>query len=145
MDIDGNGYANDLLMWSFRIDLNSLTDNGAVWLVKDIDRYTGTNDLENGTGTYAARWIGASTSDQIGNLDGEGYTINIVNLDNNAQANDLIIGTSLADINSVTNSGGLYVIRDAHNKVGSYSLANLDNFDYTWKFNYSNNNELYYI
>ncbi|MEK6821367.1 MAG: hypothetical protein AABY11_03135, partial [archaeon] len=121
VDVDGNGIANDLLLVSVNADANSGSNNGAVYLIKDVNSYSGSNIL-NSTSSYSARWFGASASDFLGSTVGSGSGAQLVNLDGNIVANDLILHSALASVDQ-TEDGVLYVIYDINTLSGDYNLA----------------------
>ncbi len=108
-DVNGDGYP-DLVFGSSYIDNNSRSYSGSVYvlfstLIDDVGATTGNNkDLATGTnynirydGAAAGDWLAGYSGVIIGDADGDGHP-------------DLVFGTSLADNNSRTNSGALYML-----------------------------------
>lgn len=111
VNIDNNSYANDLVLVSINADINSKTDAGAVWLVRDIDKMSGAFDLSS-TLAYAIRWNGSAASNRIGYPQTVGSGVQVVDLDGNGYTNDLLINGVLANIGGTNGAGVLYTILD---------------------------------
>ncbi|MBS3061044.1 MAG: trypsin inhibitor-like cysteine-rich domain-containing protein [Candidatus Diapherotrites archaeon] len=127
---DGGAYPNDLVLASPNADVNGITNAGAVYLILNVDAVTGANDLNNPS-DYSVAWFGASTSDYFGS-DNSGRSIQVASIDENGTANDLIITAFYADVNSKTNNGAVYLIKNAGSLSGTRGMGNLDNFDVRW-------------
>lgn len=125
-DLDGNGSANDLLIVSSLADYNKFVDNGAIYMILDANTRVADQNLGL-PANVTATWAGAIDKDYLGaGLRNAGVTI--ANLDNNAQANDLIITAPTASVNLKNQSGGVYIIQDANAVRGSKTLANKDSY-----------------
>ncbi|MBM3281802.1 MAG: hypothetical protein FJY86_00475 [Candidatus Diapherotrites archaeon] len=136
VNLDGNATANDLIIIGDAVDSNGLANAGAVYLIRDINAKPGTFDLNNGN-VFNARWLGAVAQDFLGYNDSINTGVQVVNIDNNLYANDLLIGSTFTDINGKTSSGGVYLIRDINAlNPGLYGnrryLGNLDHFNARW-------------
>ncbi len=129
IDIDGNGYENDMLFPAVLADVNGKTDAGAIYLIKDIDKKPGSFDLLN-TNFYSALWNGAAANHSLGRVDG-GRTVQVADLDGNGYANDLIISGAYVDV-PAANAGAVYMILDADKKNGTFDLNQTANFDARW-------------
>ncbi len=130
-DLDGNGYANDLIITSVLADVNAKADVGAVWMILDVDKRNGTLDLNNPT-HFTARWNGSRASDAIGLPTSEGNLVKVANLDGNVRANDLLIGASMAD-GQKADVGILYMIKDIASRRGVFDLNGSANFSASWE------------
>ncbi|MCX6804036.1 MAG: hypothetical protein NTY48_05730, partial [Candidatus Diapherotrites archaeon] len=82
VNVDGNAYSNDLLLTAANADVNGLTDNGAVYLIKNIDGLSGAKDLSD-LSNFDVRWNGGPTSDNLGRTDSSGLGVQLVNVDGN--------------------------------------------------------------
>lgn len=124
VNIDNGAYNNDLILSAPRADVNGKTDNGAIYLFKNFDSNTGTIDLNLLSNSYSARWYGGANSDFLGDTNMNGPGFQIVNIDNNAYSNDLIMVAPNADVNGKTNNGAVYLFRDIDKLSGSFDLLN---------------------
>ncbi|GEM_PF-4406527 len=131
VNIDNGAYANDLILMAIDADLNAKTDNGGVYLIKNIDALSGAKDL-NVTTNFDAAWIGASASDALGYTADANSGVQLVNIDNGAYANDFFITAANADVNSKTNSGAVYLIKNVDSLSGYKDLSTATNFDVRW-------------
>lgn len=129
IDIDGNGYANDVLFPAVLADVNGKSDAGAIYLIKDIDKKPGSFDLINTT-LYSARWNGSAANHSLGRVD-SGHAVQVADLDGNGYANDLIISGAYVDV-PVANAGAVYMILDADKKNGTFDLNQIANYDARW-------------
>ncbi|KKQ91875.1 MAG: FG-GAP repeat protein [Microgenomates group bacterium GW2011_GWC1_39_7b] len=119
----------DLIIGARQADYNSRTGSGSVYVIYAslIDDYSGTGNIVdmNTTSNYNLRYDGAIANDQLsgslktGNIDGK---------------KDLLIGTYLEDNNSRTDSGSIYIIKNA--LIASYSGTG-NNIDLATSTNYS--------
>ncbi len=134
VNVDNNAYSNDLLIAAPYADVNSKTDAGAVYLIRDIDTKSGTLDLAN-TDNFAIRWNGASASDNLGYGNLQSAGVQLVNADNNLGSNDLLITASLADTTAASNAGSVYLIKDINTFVGVRDLINTPFFSVRWDGN----------
>lgn len=106
-DIDANG-KTDLLIGAARADFNSRTDSGSLYVVYDslVDDYSGKgNNIDLNTATnYNLRYDAP--------VGGEVFTegsLAAADLDNDGKI-DIVGGADLADNNSRTNSGSVWVV-----------------------------------
>ncbi|MEK6902705.1 MAG: hypothetical protein AABX02_03925, partial [archaeon] len=133
VNVDGNQFANDLLLTASISDAGG-SDRGAVYLVRDINRYFGTgNDLSLGSSTnYAVRWFGGTTGDFLGDTNASGSGIQLVNLDKNLYSNDLLLSAPFADVNGKVDSGAVYLVRDIDKRSGDFDLNNTTSYTKMW-------------
>lgn len=124
-DIDNNGYSNDIIISASQADVNSKTDAGAVYVIRDIDKKSGPLDLGN-VDNLAVSFLGSQASNQLGNPNTAGKGVQVVNADGNAYSNDLFISAPFADFQAA-DSGSLYLIKDI-DKVSGQRDLNADTF-----------------
>ncbi len=129
VNVDNNAYANDLLISAPLADVNSKTDAGAVYLIKDADTKAGVFDLIN-TGSFDAMWNGGASNHSLGRVDG-GYTAQVVDLDGNGYTNDLLISGAFVDV-PAANAGAVYMILDVDKVSGKKDLNNATFYDARW-------------
>lgn len=140
VNVDGNAYANDLLLVAGNADVNGLTDNGAIVLIKDLVNKSGAYDLNSGMqSNFSAMWMGGAASDSMGvnyhflhsftNTPEMEPLVVVTNLDGNFSANDLVISAGLADTNAFTNTGSIYMILDINRASGYYDLNNSNSYN----------------
>ncbi len=136
VDLDNNGYTNDLLIGAYQANTQSRNDNGAVYIIKDIDKKNGDFWLGS-TASFAVRLDGSRASDSLGRIMlGTGTTIPwapsvgvmATDLDGNNYANDLLVGAYAADAGK-TDAGAIYVILDADKKSGALDLNVTTNYN----------------
>jgi hypothetical protein len=101
-------------------DVNGKVDSGVVYLVKDVHLKSGVFDLGSGVG-FDVRWNGG-VGDWLGYTSGSGLGVQLVNVDGNVFANDLLLTTVYADVNGKVDSGAVYLIRDISLTVCSCPL-----------------------
>ncbi len=130
-DIDGNGYKNDLLLTAPYANIGSETDDGAVYLIKDIDKKSNVKDL-NGDTNYSVRWDGNGSSTKLGFNQGAGNAVKLANFDNNLTANDLIINSILVPLANFSQNGGIYIIKDINRLSGALSFSSSSSFFSLW-------------
>ncbi|MFH1225613.1 MAG: Ig-like domain-containing protein [Candidatus Diapherotrites archaeon] len=111
VNADGGAYTNDLLLTAYIADIGQ-TDNGAVYLIRNIDGITsGTTKDLNTSSDFNVRWDGGAASDQLGDTENSGSGVQLVNADNGAYTNDLLLAATLADVGQ-TDNGAVYLIRN---------------------------------
>jgi hypothetical protein len=135
VDIDGNEVTNDLLITAPYADVNGKTDNGAIYLIKDINQFANARFDLSQMDTPITRWDGNSNSDFLGDTNQSGLGVQLVNLDGNRTANDLVVTAPLADLNNVSNVGAVYLIKDINKSLAftrSNDLADANNFNVVW-------------
>lgn len=132
-DLDGNGYANDVILLAPFADTNAKTDAGAVHLIMNINTFDGNVDLNTAATSPTTRaWTGSHANDWLGHNAGSGPAVKVRNMDNNAYANDLIIIDSNGD-GLKTNAGAVYFIQDiASIPPGYYDLNHESSFTKAW-------------
>lgn len=131
VNFDNGASSNDLLLTCVLCNLNGRTDNGAVYLIQDVNAKRGIFDLNRTAGAYYNAYAGSMASDTLGSLQTSDQGVFLVDLDNNGYTNDLIIGASLADMNKA-GTGSIYVIKDVDTKPGYFDLNKVFNFDAVW-------------
>ncbi len=132
VNVDNNASANDLLLTAYAADVNNKINNGAVYLVKDINTKSGAFDLNSTIVNYDVRWNGGVVTDNLGNTSNSGLGVQLVDVDNNAYSNDLLLTAYLADVNGKANTGGVYLVKDVDKKSGAFDLNAVTNFDVRW-------------
>jgi hypothetical protein len=130
VNVDGNSASNDLLIASINADTQGLTDNGAVYLIKDIQARSGNKWLK-GDLNFTARWDGGSTSDKLG-WTVSGLGVQLANIDGNVTSNDLLISAVYADTQGLSDNGALYLLKDINLTNGSKWLKDDVNFSVRW-------------
>lgn len=135
VDVDNNGYKNDIFISAPVADVQGRADVGAVYLIKDINTHTGLNGL-NSNNAYSARWFGNVAQDKVGNtgntVTGSGMAVQLYDLDGNGYANDLILTASLANFSSRTDNGAVWMILNVDKKVGDFNLSLSSSYDAVW-------------
>ncbi|MCX6803532.1 MAG: hypothetical protein NTY48_03095 [Candidatus Diapherotrites archaeon] len=131
MNVDGSAYSNDLLLTTYKADVNSKADSGAVYLIKNIDGLSGAKDLVN-LNNFDVRWNGGAATDSLGYTIGSGLGVQLVNVDGSAYANDLLLAAVNADVNGLTDNGVVYLIKGIDGLSGVKDLSDLGNFDVCW-------------
>lgn len=131
VDMDGNGYTNDLLISAAYADANSKRDGGRVYMILDIDKLSGIKDMNLPTG-YNAAWNGTTNDDQLSSSNTTTSShqedgLYVIDVDGNGYSNDLLIMAPMADVNSKLNVGLVTLIKDAHRKTGSIDLNQVFN------------------
>lgn len=116
VNIDGNAYANDLLISAARVSDNG-TFAGALYVITDADTKSGALDLNN-SDNYYKKYVGGAANDFLTSTLHSGEGAQLVNLDNNASANDLLLVSVQADANSVTDAGAVYWLQDIYTLSG---------------------------
>ncbi|HLC79905.1 MAG TPA: hypothetical protein VJG83_05810, partial [archaeon] len=132
VNVDGGSTNNDLLLTAVNADVNGLSDNGAVYLFRNIDTLEGSKDLN--TGTYTARWFGGEASDNLGYTNSPGLGVQLVNVDGGSSGNDLVLTAASADVNGLVDNGAVYLVRDV-NSISSgsdFNLGNSSSFGARW-------------
>ncbi len=127
VNVDNGAYSNDLLISSVRADINSKTDAGALYLIRNVDGDFGNADLALDT-NYSVRWSGSMNSQFLGYPVEPGRGFWLDDIDGNGYSNDLLMVSPFADFNG-QNSGSLYIIKDIDKKSGSFDLNNTANYD----------------
>ncbi|MCX6804037.1 MAG: hypothetical protein NTY48_05735 [Candidatus Diapherotrites archaeon] len=130
VNVDGGGYSNDLLLTAPYADVNSKTDVGVIYLVKNIDGLSGAKDL-NDLSNFDVRWNGGAASDFLGRVGSSVLGVQLVSIDGGVYSNDLLITAPYADVNR-TNSGAVYLIKNIDGLSGAKDLNSLSNFDVRW-------------
>ncbi|MCX6803035.1 MAG: hypothetical protein NTY48_00520, partial [Candidatus Diapherotrites archaeon] len=125
VSVDGGVYSNDLLLTAYLADVNGKTDNGAVYLFKNVDTSFGSKNLSEGV--YDVRWNGGITNDKLGYTgtsgSGSDLGVQLVNVDGGAYANDLLLTAPMADANSKANSGAVYLVKNIDGLSGAKDLS----------------------
>ncbi|HLC78959.1 MAG TPA: hypothetical protein VJG83_00880, partial [archaeon] len=123
--VDGGSSGNDLVLTAASADVNGLSDNGAVYLVRDVNSISSGSDFNLGnSSSFGARWWGGKASDNLGRTNNSGLGVQLVNVNGDSLTNDLLLTAAVADINGSSNNGGVYFIRDV-NSISSGSDFNL--------------------
>jgi hypothetical protein len=110
VNVDGNVFANDLLLTGVVADVNGKVDSGVVYLIKGVYLRSGVFDLNSGVG-FDVSWNGG-VSDMLGYTGNSGLGVQLVNVDGNVFANDLLLTGVVADVNGKVDSGVVYLIND---------------------------------
>ncbi|MCX6803533.1 MAG: hypothetical protein NTY48_03100, partial [Candidatus Diapherotrites archaeon] len=138
VNVDGNTYSNDLLITGYYVSVNSKTRNGAVYLIKDIDSLSGAKDLSSSS-NYTVMWAGggAAASDYLGyttnsGSSGSGLGVQLVNVDGGIFSNDLLLTAVNADVNSKSNDGAVYLIRNIDGLSGGKYLNSSSDYNVMW-------------
>jgi hypothetical protein len=107
-------------------------------MILDFNRYRGRLDLNNTT-NFNARWNGPAIRSKLGSntIANPSFAngMQLVNSDNNALANDLLITAAETDANVVNKkvaAGGVFYIKDINRFTGVIDLNNADNFAVAW-------------
>lgn len=131
INVDNGAYSNDIFLLAVTADINSKSNAGAVYLVKNVDSLSGARDLSS-LSNFDVRWNGGSASDQLGFTDDGNASLQLVNVDNGAYANDLLLTATAADINSKSDAGAVYLVKNVDSLSGAKDLSSLSNFDVRW-------------
>jgi hypothetical protein len=137
VDIDGNGYTNDLVVTAIFTDFVSGDDSGSVYLIKDIDNRTGNFDMNN-TNHFSVRWDGNSIDSSIGYTYDSGQGVKVVNVDNNTIANDLLIASPLTSSKGRTFNGTVYLVKDVNTLSGIFPFSSTSSFSVAWEGSQAN-------
>jgi hypothetical protein len=133
VNMDGNSITNDLLITASGFDYNGKTDAGVVFGIKDANTWSG---IYNIAVPYAASFTvnGGATTDNLGDTNRSGVGVQLVNVDNNAWSNDLLLSAIRADVNGRTDAGAVYLIKDISSDAngGRYDLNAPLQFDVRW-------------
>jgi hypothetical protein len=134
VNADNNAWANDLLITAPNADANGATDNGVVYLIRDINRAYSVGsqsrsfDLNSpAPGMFATRWYLDGNRQFLGDTNKSGNGVILADTDNNGYANDLILTASKAD-KFVLGEGRIFYIRDIDKLDGNKTLSHTDNF-----------------
>lgn len=131
VNVDGNSYANDLLITASYANTQSLSDNGAIYLIRDIDAIAGTKKL-CGDSNFSVRWDGGVADDRIGYVGNAGLGVQLVNVDGNVTNNDLLVTAMYADTRGLADNGSVYLIKDINKMGGAKWLKWDSNFSVRW-------------
>ncbi|MDZ4256957.1 MAG: hypothetical protein U1C71_05070, partial [archaeon] len=144
VNLDGNVAANDMIVTCARCNTASILENGTVYIFRDINTLSGAKALSVSS-NYYLRFYGATNYDRIGDIGKSGQSVQLVNTDGNALANDLVFG-SRAVTTSPGITGAVYFVRDLLSFSGSLTLATSSNYTARWSppsvddnFGYTNN------
>ncbi|QQR93050.1 MAG: hypothetical protein IPJ89_02300 [Candidatus Iainarchaeum archaeon] len=134
IDSDNNGYANDLIIVAPAADINGRADVGGIYLIKDVNTFSGTNGLN--PNTYSARWYAGILADAIGRTgtgaSGSGKGVQFFDLDGNGYVNDMLITASNADVAGASATGAVWLVKDIDKKIGDFNLNKTTDFSAGW-------------
>ncbi|MCX6803531.1 MAG: hypothetical protein NTY48_03090, partial [Candidatus Diapherotrites archaeon] len=125
VNMDGGRYANDLLLTAAFADVGGYSNNGAVYLIRNINGLSGIKDL-NSSGSYDALFRGGFDSEQLGNTGNSGAGVQVVNIDQGTYTNDLLLSSYTASIGSKLYAGVVYLIRDPVIKTADLNFVSFD-------------------
>ncbi len=126
---DGDAFADELMIIAPYADIDGKTDNGALYLVQDINSLPGIHDLAF---DFTARWSGGATDDLLGTTITSGDGFRLINTDHDPAANDLLILNPSADALGLVNNGALYLIQDIGGLNGTFDLSQETSFSVAW-------------
>ncbi len=138
---DDEDFANDLLLVNPNADAMGLVDNGAVFLIRDINNGSGAFDLGQET-SFSVAWTGGANSDFLGGTFHGDSGVELLNANNGPYANDILIAAVKADVTRIDN-GAVYIINEINYLNGWRSLSEQSNADKAW-FGGRNNTKLGY-
>ncbi len=131
INADNGALANDLVLSAPVASTDGKTQNGAIYFIRNIDSVNGNRDLSNAS-NYTARWSGGASNDQIGYADYSGSAVQIINLDNQATANDLLVSGSYVDALGRSDNGAAYLIRNLGSWTGTFDLSAPNSSTHQW-------------
>ncbi|MEK6970728.1 MAG: hypothetical protein AABW68_03460, partial [archaeon] len=129
VNVDNGSYSNDLLIASPFADMGSRSNNGAVYLLRNIDLNRGSFDLNN-VSNSSVHWYGPASGTLLGSSAFSGKGAFLADLDGNGYSNDLLL-YSLNDF-VAADAGSLYMILDIDSKSGAFDLNTASSFNGRW-------------